>query len=158
MRRRGSRIRQAILACVAVLATSAGASLAQQPPPKPPHRVRVHVVVNHVSQHPGPIDPAAAGLASQLRQDFKYQSARVLETRNMDLAMNEVGQMTLPTGRFVKVRPRKLSERGVLMTVEVEGMLRTNLRVPNHHQIVIGAQSYEGGKLVITLEPEYQEP
>ena len=156
MRRRGSSMTRAILACVAVLVTCAGSSLAQEP--QPPPRVRVKVVVNHVSQHPGPIDPGAAGLATQLRQEFKYQSARVLETRTLDLAMNEVGQMTLPTGRFVKVRPRKLSERGVLLTVEVEGMLRTNLRVPSHHQVVLGVQSYEGGKLVVTLEPEYEEP
>ena len=44
---------------------------------------------------------------------------------------------------------------GVLMAVEVQGLLRTRLRVPNHHQVVIGVQSYDDGRLVISLEPSY---
>jgi hypothetical protein len=33
--------------------------------------------------------------------------------------------------------------------------MKTDLRVPNHKLVVIGGQPYEGGRLVITLEPEY---
>jgi hypothetical protein len=143
---------------MAAIAGGPGAAQQAQPVGPSPKQVRVTVVVNHVSQHPGPVDPAAAKLERRLRQDFKYKSVRVIETQHMALALNQTGSLTLPTGRTLKVKPRKLGQRGVLMWVEIEGTLRTNLRVPNHHQVVIGAQSYQDGKLVVTLEPEYEYP
>jgi hypothetical protein len=147
------------------IAQQAQRSTAQAPKPtvqapKPP-QVLVMVVVHHVSKHPappGPVDPADVKLEHRLSQDFNYKSARVLQTEKMVLALNQTGSMTLPSGRLLKVKPRKLSKRGLLMLVEIEGTLRTNLRVPNHHQVVIGAQSYQDGKLVVTLEPEYEFP
>jgi hypothetical protein len=159
---------RSILAAFALVAVAAGPSAAQQaqrPAQVPnaqaskPLPVHVMVVVHHVSKHPGPpgpVDPAAAKLERRLSQDFSYKSARVLQTEEMVLALNQTGTMTLPTGRFLKVKPRKLGKRGLLMWVEIEGTLRTNLRVPNHHQVVIGAQNYQDGKLVVTLEPEYE--
>jgi hypothetical protein len=148
-----------------MLAITAGAGGAEQAPkptqaPKPA-QVHVLVVVHHVSKHPappGPVDPADAKLEHRLSQDFNYKSARVMQTERMALALNQTGSMTLPTGRVLKVKPRKLGKRGLLMWVEIEGTLRTNLRVPNHHQVVIGAQNYQDGKLVVTLEPEYELP
>jgi hypothetical protein len=145
---------------MAVTAGSLAAEQAQRPAPvSKPTQVHVLVVVHHVSKHPsppGPVDPAAAKLERRLSQDFSYKSARVMQTERMTLALNQTGSMTLPTGRLLKVKPRKLGKRGLLMWVEIEGTLRTNLRVPNHHQVVIGAQNYQDGKLVVTLEPEYE--
>ncbi|HBZ68550.1 MAG TPA: hypothetical protein DEP35_01855 [Deltaproteobacteria bacterium] len=153
---------RSILAGVAMVAITAGPSFADQAPkpaaPAKPTQVHVMVAVNHVSQHPGPVDPAAAKLERRLRQDFKYKSVRVIQSEKMALALNQTGTMTLPTGRVLKVKPRKLGQRGLLMSVEIEGTLRTSLRVPNHHQVVIGAQNYQDGKLVVTLEPEYEYP
>ncbi|GEM_PF-5260549 len=147
---------------MAIAAGSGGAQQAPKPAPPPkPTQVHVLVVVHHVSKHPappGPVDPAAAKLEHRLSQDFNYKSARVMQTERMTLALNQTGSMTLPTGRLLKVKPRKLGKRGLLMWVEIEGTLRTNLRVPNHHQVVIGAQNYQDGKLVVTLEPEYELP
>ncbi|HKE11587.1 MAG TPA: hypothetical protein VKE73_08450 [Myxococcota bacterium] len=159
---------RSFLAAFAMMAIAAGAGSAQQaqrPAQIPnaqvakPTQVHVMVVVHHVSKHPGPpgpVDPAAAKLERRLSQDFSYKSARVMQTEEMVLALNQTGSMTLPTGRILKVKPRKLGKRGLLMSVEIEGTLRTNLRVPNHHQVVIGAQHYQDGKLVVTLEPEYE--
>jgi hypothetical protein len=61
----------------------------------------------------------------------------------------------LPSGRRLKVKPRRIGENGLFMRVEIEGRLRTSLQVPNHHQVVIGAERHEDGKLVVTLEPDY---
>ena len=142
---------------VAIAAGPGAAQQVQKPAPAPkPTQVHVMVVVNHVSQHPGPVDPAAAKLEHRLRPDFKYKSVRVMQTEQMTLALNQTGSMTLPTGRLLKVKPRKLGQAGAPHVVEIEGTLRTNLRVPNHHQVVIGAQNYQDGKLVVTLEPEYE--
>jgi len=118
-------------------------------------RVAIILTVSHVSAQPGPIDPAGIQLHRSLQRDFKVKSVRVIQTQRMNLRLNEEGSLQLPTGRWVKVRPRKLGETGVLMAVEVEGTLRSSLRVPNHHQVVIGAQSFQDGKLVVSLEPDY---
>lgn len=118
-------------------------------------RIAVQLRVGHISQQPGTIDPAAADLDRRLRRDFNYKSLHLIDDRTLDLGMNEVGSLQLPTGRWVTVRPRKVGATGVLMAVEVQGLLRTRLRVPNHHQVVIGVQSYDDGRLVISLEPSY---
>lgn len=156
IRHRYSRRLGAACAGLAALGLAAGllagaAATAQTAP----GRVAVKVGVHHVSQRPGPIDPAAQALDRKLRADFRYQSVRVLETRRLDLAFDETGSVDLPTGRRVKVKPRRIGPNGLFMRVEVEGMLRTSLQVPNHHQVVIGAERYEDGKLVVTLEPDY---
>jgi hypothetical protein len=147
MRRPGSRI----LAAVVLALVCAGPAAAQEKPT----RIGVKLAINHVSRNPGPIDPDAALLERKLRNDFRYQSVRVLDRRELSLGLDEVGSVVLPSGRTLKVRPRNVKETGVLMRVEVEGLLRTSLRVPNHHQVVIGAQEWQDGKLVITLEPDY---
>jgi len=118
-------------------------------------RIAVQLRVGHISQQPGTIDPAAADLDRRLRRDFNYKSIHLIEDRTLDLGMNELGSLQLPTGRWVTVRPRKVGDTGVLLAVEVQGLLRTRLRVPNRHQVVIGAQNYDDGKLVISLEPRY---
>jgi hypothetical protein len=44
------------------------------------------------------------------------------------------------------------------MGVEVQGMLRTHVNVPSGNQVVIGAYSYEDGRLVVRLAPTYEAP
>ena len=78
----------------------------------------------------------------------------LLEKR-LDLAINQIGSLDLPGNRQLKVRPMDIGERGVLLAVEVEGSLDSDLRVPNHHLVVFGTEAYEGGKLVISLEPSW---
>jgi hypothetical protein len=63
--------------------------------------------------------------------------------------------MRLPTGRDMYVRPIDVGETGVLVRVEVQGEIKSRLRVPNHEMVVIGGLPYEGGRLVISLEPDY---
>jgi hypothetical protein len=43
----------------------------------------------------------------------------------------------------------------VLLGVTVKGSLQTDLRIPNGHLVVIGAEGYQDGKLVISLEPSW---
>jgi hypothetical protein len=113
------------------------------------------MTVSHVSPNPGPIDPRGAALHRRLKDEIRYESLRVLEQRRLDLAMDEIGTLQLPTGRRLRVRPLDVGKQGVLVAVDLEGSMKTDLRVPNHKLVVIGGQPYEGGRLVITLEPEY---
>lgn len=142
--------RRATRVAVALLVVAAAPAFAQEVP-----KVHIRVMISHVSSRPGPIDPAAEALGRRLKRDFKFQSVRVIQMQKLHLALNEVGSLELPTGSVLHVKPRKVSENGVLMSVEIVGTLRTSLQVKNRHQVVIGAQSYEDGKLVVSLEPEY---
>lgn len=118
--------------------------------------VSLKLMVSHLCQKPGDIDPAAAELDQQLREDFRYTSLKVLQSETFVVPLREVVQITLPTGKFVRVRPISIGRHGLSMLVEVEGMLQTDLQVKNKHQVVIGAQRYEEGKLVITVQPTFK--
>ena len=113
------------------------------------------LTVSHASQHPGPIDPGAAELHQSLRREFRYESLRVLQRQHLDLRMQEVGGVDLPSGKRVLLRPLSLSPSGVLISVEIPGTLQTDLRVSNRRQVVIGVDRYDDGKLILTLQPDY---
>lgn len=118
--------------------------------------VRVEIETYHASPEPGPVEPNAAALDRQLSRDFRYQSLRRLQSRQMRLRLNEIGGLELPTGRWVRVRPLSLHGERVLMAVEVEGTLQTDLKMQRHRMVVIGQpQPYKDGKLVITLVPDF---
>jgi hypothetical protein len=80
---------------------------------------------------------------------------KVLDTQVLSLQLNDIGTVKLPTGRRVRVRPMDLGDDGVLVAVEIEGSTQADLRVPNRRIVVIGGQPYQGGRLVISLEPRY---
>jgi hypothetical protein len=130
------------------LALAAGTAAAQE-------RVTIQVVVAQLSEQAGPIDPRAEKLHRKLREQFRYESLSVLETRRLDLALNEVGSLRLPTGQDLRVRPLQISERGLLMAVDWVGKLETDSRVKNGHLFVMGPERYRDGKLVVSLEPQF---
>ena len=84
------------------------------------------------------------------KSGFKIES--LLETA---ASVQATLDMKLPTGRAVRLRPMDVGDDGVLVAVEVEGGTEADLRVPNRRIVVIGGQPYEGGRLVISLEPRY---
>ena len=118
-------------------------------------RVGLLLMVSHASQRPGPVDPAAEWLDRSLRGDFRYQSLRVLEQRRLDLQLQEIGGVVLPTGKRVSIRPLHVGDGGLLIAVDIEGTLQTDVRVPNRSPVVIGVDRYDDGKLIVTLEPDY---
>ena len=118
-------------------------------------KVAFHVMVSHVSQTPGSIDPRGEVLHAVLKREIRYESLKVLDTQVLMLQLNDIGSVKLPTGRRVRLRPMHIGENGVLVAVEIEGSTQADLRVPNRRIVVIGGQRYEGGRLVISLEPRY---
>ena len=117
--------------------------------------VAFRLMVGHLSQKPGPVDPELQKLHQILAKEFRYQSMRVLKTREMMLRLEEVGAIDLPTGKRVQIRPMHLGRRGVLVAVDIEDSGQLDLRVPNHRPVVLGTENYDGGKLFFTLQPEY---
>ena len=117
--------------------------------------VRVDVMVIQISQQPGPIDARARRLHEKLHGQFRYESLRVLQRERLALAVDELASIRLPNGQKFRVRPLNLSERSVLMAVSVEGTLQTDMRIGNHKLVAIRAGPFEGGSLVISLEPDF---
>ena len=144
-----ARRRWAILALTVAL-LGGGSATAQDA-----QRVGVDVLVSHISDGPGEIDPRAGRLDAKLREQFRYGSLAVLESRRFDLAIDQVASMKLANGRKFRLRPLHLGDSGVLLAVSVEGTVETDLRVRNGHLVVIGAEKYRDGKLVISLEPHW---
>jgi hypothetical protein len=117
--------------------------------------VGLSLTVSHASPKPGPIDPGAAEIHRQLRHLFRYESLRVIEQRHVQLRMQEIGGIDLPTGKRVEFRPLSLTTSGVLIAVEIPGTLQTDVRVSNRKHVVIGVDRYQDGKLILTLQPDY---
>jgi hypothetical protein len=138
------------LALLIALTCLAGAAFAQGV-----REVGFEIMVTHVSQTPGAIDPRGEDLHKQLRRDFRYGSLEVLERRHLRVGMDEIGQMKLPNGRWMRVRPLNIARDRLLVSVEVEGSVATDLRLANHRKVSIGSHRYKDGTLVITLEPEF---
>ncbi|MCZ6782559.1 MAG: hypothetical protein O7G30_04530 [Proteobacteria bacterium] len=137
----------AILCCLCALFW-AGAVRAAGP-------IQIEIVVSQISNQPGGIDERAKKLHRKLRREFRYQSLKVVQSKTFEIDVDEVASLELPNGRVVRVTPLLVDERGALLAVEVEGTLQTDLRVKSNHLVVIGAQRYGDGKLVISLQPRF---
>ena len=134
----------------AVLLVSAAVASAE-----PPRRIAIDVTVSHALDAKGSIDPRGLELHAHLKPQFRYGSLRVLQVERLDLALDEVGTLELPNGRKFRVRPLDIGPEGALLAVSVQGTLWTDMRVRNGHLVVIGAERYEAGKLVIGLTPSF---
>ena len=117
--------------------------------------IGVDVMVSRISQQPCEPDPRAKRLDAELRDEFRYECLKVLKQQHLNVALNELASVALPNGRDLQLRPLSLSERGVLMAVNVEGSVQSDMQIPNGHLVAIGAGRYEDGKLVISLEPHF---
>jgi hypothetical protein len=134
----------------ALLLGAAAASAAD-----PPRRISIEVTVSHALDAQGAIDPRGAALDAYLKPQFKYGGLKVLQVERLNLAIDEVGTLQLPNGRKFRVRPLDVGSEGVLLSVSVQGTLWTDMRVRNRHLVVIGAERFQDGKLVIGLEPRF---
>ncbi len=143
-----ARRRLAALALALALAAPAAAQEA-------PRRIALRVLVAYTSDEAGGVDPRAEALHEKLADQFRYSTLRVLDERRLDLPLGVVQSVELPNRRLLNVRAFQLSSRGVLLGVTVTGSLQTDLRIPNGHLVVIGAERYQEGKLVISLEPSW---
>jgi hypothetical protein len=137
------------------IAAAAPAKPPRRTPAEPPRRVAIDVTVSHALDAQGAIDPRAAELDTLLKPQFRYGGLKVLQEERLNLALDQVGTLQLPNGRKFRVRPLDIGPEGVLLSVSVQGTLWTDMRVRNGHPVVIGAERYEAGKLVIRLQPHF---
>jgi len=122
---------------------------------EPAAEVPVNLLVVHTSDAEGGIDPRARELDRKLSKQIRYKSMRVVGEERVRLRTGEVHTLALPDGRSARLQLMHKGEQGVLVAVDVERAVKTDVRARNHHTVVIGAGEYRDGHLAISLEPDY---
>ena len=127
------------------------------PAPAEGKRIPVRLMVTHLSNEESGVDPRAAKLDERLRSgNINYKSVKVTNQIDLSLGVDEVSTIELPNGRAARIQPMNVNQHGVLMAVEVEDGIKTDFRVPDDEMVIIPGGSYEGGKVVISVEPDYE--
>ena len=121
--------------------------------PKIP-RLYFEVTVLHASPSPGGVDAGAERFDRLLRDTVRYESLRVMKSKQRKVRLNEVERVTLPTGQDFRFRPIDAGERGVLVSVDWRRTARGDFRLPRGKPLILGGQPYEDGQLVVILEAE----
>ena len=151
------------LALSLALALAAGAAGAQAQVPNEPGafeakpktpRLHFEVTVLHASPSPGGIDPGAERFDRLLRDTVRYESLRVVKSKQRRVKLNEIEKIELPTGRDFRFRPIDAGDRGVLVSVDWRKAARGDFRLPRGKPLILGGQPYEDGQLVVILEAE----
>jgi hypothetical protein len=112
----------------------------------------IRVIVANLSQKKSGIDEGAKRLHKELKNQFRYEGIRVLEKATVSLAADEVVDMKLPTLRRLRMRPLVVDADSALVSVEVSGLVQTDLKIKRGQLVIIGAERFRDGKLVIALE------
>lgn len=111
----------------------------------------IEVIVARLTTESDKIDRGAKRLHKELKEMFRYEGIRVLETRELELSVDDVFDMKLPTRRRLRLRPLVIEKKSALVSVEISGLVQTDLKLREGQLIIIGAERYLDGKLVIAL-------
>ncbi len=149
-------IRHGILVATILLASllAAGAASAEG------EKIQVDVLVTHVSQKPASdlnrLLPKPGADSNRLRQKLQQHTNlkhfELLKRESLHLDVDEVGTVDLPNGKRVHVRPLSVTEGGVLLAVAFEGGPQMDVKARRNKLLVVGGDSYEDGRLVVSLE------
>ena len=121
-------------------------------PAKP--RLDFEVTVLHASPGPGGVDEGARRFDRLLRSTLRYESLRVVKSKQRHVKLNEIERVRLPTGEDFRFRPIDAGDRGVLVAVDWKKTARGDFRLPRGKPLILGGQPYENGQLVVILEAE----
>lgn len=112
----------------------------------------LEVIIASLTNEHDKIDKGAKRLHKELKDQFRYQGIRVLETKLLKLSVDDVWDMKLPTRRRLRIRPLVIENNGALISVEISGLVQSDLRIKQGQLIIIGAERFRDGKLVIAFE------
>ena len=89
-----------------------------------PQPISFEVTVVHVSNREGGVQATARARRVDriIGPQIKYDSLRVLDFMRRQVPLNQIGSVTLPSGKRFRFRPMDLSDEGVLVAV-VGGLL-----------------------------------
>ena len=154
-----SRVAARVAASLALLGFCAGTVFADPPKAKGEGKgrgksIQMRMMVTRLSNDGRGVDPKAKELESKLSsQGIRFDSAEVLQKRQIEMGAGEVSTIDLPNGRKARVQPLHQGEDGLLMAVDVEGSSKADVRAKPNHTVIFSAGPFRDGKLVLSLEP-----
>jgi hypothetical protein len=154
-----SRVAARVAASLALLGLCAGTVFADPQKAKGEGKgrgksIQMRMMVTRLSNDGRGVDPKAKELESKLSsQGIRFDSAEVLQKRQIEMGAGEVSTIDLPNGRKARVQPLHQGEDGVLMAVDVEGASKADVRAKPNHTVIFSAGPFRDGKLVLSLEP-----
>ena len=134
------------LVAVPALAQTAGS------PSKKGPSFDLKVIVANLTDSHKKIDEGARRLDKELKSQFRYEGIRVLDTVNVTLTGDEVWDHKLPSRRRLRIRPLVVKEGSALISVEISGLVQSDLKVKEGQLVIIGAERFGDGKLVIAID------
>ncbi|HXK23981.1 MAG TPA: hypothetical protein VMS55_15030 [Myxococcota bacterium] len=154
-----SRVAAGLAASLALLGLCAGTAFADPQNPKGEGKgrgksIQMRMMVTRLSNDGRGVDPKAKDLESKLSsQGIRFDSAEVLQKKQLEMGVGEVHTIDLPNGRKARVQPLHQGEDGLLMGVDVEGSSKADVRARPNHTVIFSAGPFRDGKLVLSLEP-----
>lgn len=115
-------------------------------------KFELQVIVANLTNETKKIDKGAKRLDKELRNQFRYEGIRVLETIDLKISGDDVWDLKLPSRRRLRIRPLVIEKDSALISVEVSGLVQSDLKVKRGQLVIIGAERFQDGKLVIAIE------
>lgn len=113
---------------------------------------KFELIVANLTNSYSKIDKGARRLDKELKSQFRYEGIRVLETVDVKLSGDEIWDLKLPSRRRLRIRPLVIEQGSALISVEISGLVQSDLRVRRGQLVIIGAERFGDGKLVIAID------
>ncbi len=108
------------------------------------------VTVLHATPE-GKVGKGAQRYDRLLRPQVRYEGLRVVKSRRLRVAANEMGSVTLPNGGAFRFRPIDPVGPGVLVAIDA-GTTQGDFRVRGRKPLIFGGWGWKDGKLVVAFE------
>ncbi|MFP8870334.1 MAG: hypothetical protein VCB43_02200, partial [Myxococcota bacterium] len=80
------------------------------------------------------------------------EGIRVLDSVKVTLSGDEVWNLKLPSRRRLRIRPLVVEAESALISVEISGLVQSDLKIKSGQLVIIGAERFHEGKLVIAID------
>lgn len=110
------------------------------------------VIVANLTNAHDKIDEGARRLDKELKSQFRYEGIRVLDSVDVKLSGDEVWDLKLPSRRRLRIRPLVVEKDSALISVEISGLVQSDLKVKAGQLVIIGAEKFGDGRLVIAID------
>lgn len=150
-RRKGAR-KIATTTLVLALVMLVPLSIQAQAPAAKGERFDLRVIVANLTNSRDTIDKGARRLDKELKSQFRYEGIRVLDSVDVTLVGDDVTDLKLPSRRRLRIRPLVVESGSALISVEISGLVQSDLKLKKGQLVIIGAERFGDGKLVIALE------
>ncbi|MBF0573605.1 MAG: hypothetical protein HQK69_07585 [Desulfamplus sp.] len=101
------------------------------------------------------IDSTLKDISNQLQSVFKYNSYQLIDSREMNIAYNTTGTVSLPDERTLEIIPGGMSGDRIKFTIRIlkksSPIFTTQILLKNGSSVTIGGPDYHNGYLLFNI-------